>query len=100
MSRFQLCLLAASLIFNACCEALLPPLYQSMDEYTSLLTNQQFIDKLDSADSILDIRRDPQGFTVTTMKKIIKVELIYEPAKHPGPAKFHFEIQSIQNNEK
>jgi hypothetical protein len=92
--------LATLLLFSSSLsEALLPPLYQSIDEYKALLKNQKLIDKLDSGDAIVDIKRDPQGFTVTTLKKIIQLELIFDPVAHPGPAKFHIEIRSIQNIE-
>jgi hypothetical protein len=79
-------------------EGALPPLYQSLNEYKALLSNKQFIDELDSSEAILDLKREHDGFLVTTSKKIYVVNLIYDPVEQPGPAKFHLEFRSVTNS--
>jgi hypothetical protein len=73
--------------------AALPPLYQSMNEFKALLTNQQLIDQLDAAEALVEIKKEKGGFQIVTSKKTLWAELIYDPIEMAGPAKFHFEIR-------
>lgn len=84
-----------ALILQLELSAALPPLYQSMNEFKVLLTNQQLIDQLDSAEALVEIKREKGGFRIVTSKKTLWAELIFDPVEMPGPAKFHFEVRTI-----
>jgi len=70
-------------------EALLPPVYESTREYKALITNRELTTQLGSAEMIRDIKRDETGFTVTGLHHTLKVDVVYDPISHPGPAQFH-----------
>lgn len=81
--------------------AALPPLYESLNEYKSLLNSQELASKLGSAEGIKDVKRTEKGFLVTANKYTMKVDLIYDAQEHPGPAKFHFvfhDLEPVQEN--
>lgn len=71
-------------------EAVLPPLYQTISEYKALLADPQLAQNLDSAEVIQSISLRSEGFLIKTSKRILEVEIVYEPQKMPGPSKFHF----------
>lgn len=91
------CFLCLSLFASiSSLDAALPPLYATLNEYKSLLNDQELADKLGSAESIRDIKRTESGFIVTGNRYSLHVDLIYEPQNHPGPAKFHFVFHELQ----
>lgn len=72
-------------------QALLPPLYETIREYKSLIEDPQLAKKLDSSDMIQSIERHDDQFVVKTFKgKELLIQVVYEPQKMPGPAHFHF----------
>lgn len=71
-------------------QAALPPLYESLSEYKSLLGSEELSNKLGSAEGIQDVKRTEKGFRISTMKYHLDVDIVFEPQSHPGPAKFHF----------
>lgn len=68
--------------------ALLPPLYQSIDEMKAILISEELSKHLDSADLILSIQRNSNGYEITSNLHTLQVDIIYLPAEKPGPAKF------------
>jgi hypothetical protein len=78
---------------TASLHAVLPPFYESVKEYKALLDSPELEKQLGSGEAILDIKRDETGFTITSTKRQLKVGIVYEPARMPGPSKFHFEFQ-------
>lgn len=81
-------LLAFLSLFNLS-EALLPPLYTTLAEYQTLLSNKELVKKLESGQAILSIERVQDGFVILTPKDVLRVDVVYEQQNHPGPAKFH-----------
>lgn len=81
--------LCLSLTFEVC--AALSPYYQSIREYESLLQDPKLAEALGQAEEISNIQRDALGFVVTSPKKTVRVNVIYDPQNQPGPRKFHFE---------
>lgn len=71
-------------------DAALPPFYQSVNEYRSLLNDKQLEKALVSAEGIREIKRTENGFTIISNKHTLDVELIYDSQAMPGPANFHF----------
>lgn len=78
--------------------AALPPLYESLVEYKSLLSSRELVDKFGSTEGILDIKRTDKGFVITGYKNTLLIDLVYDPQEHPGPAKFHFVFHDLQSN--
>jgi len=70
-------------------EALLPPVYESVSEFKALITSQELTIQMGSGEMIRDILRDDKGFVVTGLRHTLKVDVVYDPISHPGPAKFH-----------
>ena len=85
---FGLVLAASALSYSL--QAALPPLYESLSEYKSLLGDEELSNKLGSAEGIQDVKRTEKGFRITTKKYNLDVDIVFEPQSHPGPAKFHF----------
>lgn len=83
-------LIGCLLLLGTHIEAALPPLYQSLNEYKALLVNPQLTEKLTSADLIQSIQRESSSFLIKTNKHTLKIDVIYDPQKSPGPAKYHF----------
>lgn len=72
--------------------ALLPPLYESINEYKALLNDSNLTHKLVSGELISSITRTEDGFEIITNKHRLNVKVIFDPQKMPGPAKFHLEF--------
>ena len=69
-------------------EALLPPLWQSIDEIKSMLEQPDLSNYLESADYIENISRIEKGFLITTNKHILEAHIHYLPQDKPGRALF------------
>lgn len=80
-------LLSLLFLFNKA-EALLPPFYQTLKEYKALLDDPQFNNSFDSADVIMDIKREDESFIITTNKHRLKVDIETQPTGRPGPKEF------------
>jgi len=90
MKRF---LLALMVTVSLPTWALLPPLYQSVKEYKALLNDPRLEKTFASGEFIQSIERKESGFTVTTNKQILKVDIVYKKQRLPGPAEFQLEFQ-------
>lgn len=74
--------------------AALPPVYQSTREFRALLDSTSLPEELGSGEAIRSITRDDKGFIVKTTKYTLRVDVIYDPMDHPGPAKFHLSFHN------
>ncbi len=81
--------LCLSLTFQV--SAALSPYYQSVREYETLLQDPKLAEALGQGEEISTIQRDSSGFVVSSSKKTVRVNVVYDPQDHPGPRKFHFE---------
>jgi hypothetical protein len=79
--------LVASLLTSTAFAAL-PPLYETLKEFKTLIEDPRLEHSLTSADAIEKIERNEQGFVITTNKRTLIVKIAYEPAMRPGPAKY------------
>jgi len=68
--------------------AVLPPLWQSVDEIKSLLSDPDLDKYLTSADYIESITRNEDGFRIVTNKHVLDAHIKYLPQTMPGPAHF------------
>lgn len=76
--------------------AALPPVYQSLKEFRALLDSPTLAQDLGSGESIRSIVRDDKGFIIKTTRYTLKVDVIYDPQDHPGPAKFHLSFHNVE----
>ena len=76
--------------------AALPPVYESTREYKALLDSPQLTDKLGSGEMIKSIEKEENTFIVKSTKYVLKVDVVYEPMAHPGPANFHLDFHNIE----
>lgn len=98
MKKFAL-LLGSCLIMSISAEAALPPVYESVKELRTLLDSPQLTDQLGSGEAIQSITRDDKGFIVKSTKYTLKVDVIYDPVNHPGPAKFHLKFHNVEKSD-
>lgn len=71
-------------------QALLPPLFESINEYKMLINSDDLGKKLDSGEAIVDIeRREGCCFLIITNKSTIEVDIVKDKQETPGPGKFH-----------
>jgi hypothetical protein len=87
---------SAMMLCNLSLNAILPPLYASLTEYQALVTSPELTDKLGSAEGILDIKRTEKGFSITSFKYTLDVDLVSEHQDQPGPSKFHFVFHELE----
>ena len=83
--------------FSMSAVAALPPLYESINEYKTLLNDFHMTHKLESAELITSITRRDSEFVVETNKHRLTVKIISDPQNMPGPSKFHLEFGSPTN---
>ena len=91
MKKLMFCFVACVFTSNAV-QALLPPLYSSLEEYRQLLDNRELASKLDAGQAIESIERVDNGFVILTPKYSLHVDVVREPQQNMGPAKFHLEF--------
>lgn len=87
-------LAAISLTFTMNAFAALPPFYESLIEISSILKDQQLAEKLSSGEPIVEIKKNDQGFLITTSQHKLQVNVVYEKQNMPGPAKFTLQFQN------
>lgn len=68
--------------------AVLPPYYESLKEYKTLINDEQLNEIFNSAEAIVDIQRENNAFIITTTQNTLVVTIEYEPMSQPGPALF------------
>lgn len=83
----------ATLAMTASIEGLLPPLYQTADEIRSVLSGKGLGEVLPDGEPIIEIRKNEQGYEVTTLRHRVQAVIVYKPTGRPGPAQF--EVQYL-----
>lgn len=81
-----------TLALGTAVEAALPPLYQTAAEIKSMMADEQLGQKLQSGEAIMTIQKTDAGYEIVTNQHRLQVEVNYEPAKQPGPAKFKLQF--------
>lgn len=70
--------------------SLLPPLYHTLNEFKAIVEAPELTTQLQSGEAIISIaREDNRTFVVLTNKHKLIVDVVEEPTKLIGPAKFH-----------
>lgn len=95
MKLLPLCLLVQAMAATSAIAAL-PPLYETLAEFKSLINSKELTERLNSGEAIMNITRNDKGFTVETNKHTLDVEVVYEPTGHPGPAHYHLVFKEAQ----
>jgi hypothetical protein len=75
---------------------LLPPLYESLAEFKSLINDERLPQSLDSGELILDVKKRDGSFIVTTNKRAIVITVVHEKSNVIGPAKFHLQFPTAR----
>ena len=70
------------------CYAILPPLYQSVEEIKTILKDKRLAEVLSSNNIITNITKIDKGYSIETEDSSVVVEVMYIPTKLLGPAKF------------
>lgn len=86
--KFAVLTLLASLLTHSMSYAALPPLYETLKEFKTLIEDPRLEHSFTSGDAIEKIERNEDGFTITSNKRTVHVKIAYEPAMRPGPAKY------------
>lgn len=94
MKRLVLPLLAFFAIVPSL-QAVLPPFYQSRNELQSILSSNELAERIGSGEPIMIIERNDQGYLIRTNKHQVQIDVIYAPAKMPGPAQYRFNFHEI-----
>lgn len=69
-------------------DATLPPLYQTAREIKAILANEELSHHLSSGEAIIQINKTEKGYEIITSQHRLTVDVIYQPASHPGPDPF------------
>ncbi|MCB1181619.1 MAG: hypothetical protein KDK55_06340 [Chlamydiia bacterium] len=80
-----------------CCTfgfGLLSPLSQSVREIEAILKNHDLHRELLQSETILDIRRLDNSYIIITNQHQMVVDILYLPAKGPGPQKFELKFNT------
>ena len=90
------------LLFSSEAFALLPPLYQNINEITAILNNKEVTDQLESGRSILKIIKTKSGYKIVANECTLEVKVVYHGTKNsmPGPAEFQIQPEKIQCHKK
>jgi len=75
--------------------ALLPPLWEDVDQLKTLLNDKQFGEFFSSGDAIVNIKKQDGGWLIETNHRTIFVEIIPEEQNFPGKA--HYSLKFIQH---
>jgi hypothetical protein len=90
----KIIILIAAIVMSQSAFAALPPFAQSAREIDAILTSEQLGNLLGMAQPIEEIKRTEGGYIVVTTGREIIVEIVYKPAKMPGPVPFELKFHS------
>lgn len=85
-----------ALMVPALNQGLLPPLYETLAEFKSLINDDRLPQSLQSGEAIISIKKQEDNFIVTTNKSQLVVRIVHEKTQMIGPAKFHLEFDKRQ----
>lgn len=88
MKNLNFVLLVTFLAIIVQVEGALPPLYQTSSEIKAILEDKQLGQKLESGEVITKIKKNEQGYVITTNQHRLQIYVSYEPPQRPGPAHF------------
>jgi hypothetical protein len=91
MKKLIVCLLVMLAPIHMC-YAILPPLYQSVEEIKAILKDKRLSEVLSSSNTITNIIKIDNGYSIETEDSSVVVDVIYIPTKLLGPAKFKLEF--------
>lgn len=92
-------ILALSTLMIPSIEALLPPFYESLAEYKSLLNNKELEENLGSGQWIQEISRNDKGFMIKTPKYTMQVDVVYKNTGKIGPAEFELKFHPVEERQ-
>ena len=78
------------LLSTTAAQAMLPPLYTSLNEYKVLLASPQLTKALDSGEWIEKIEHSQGSFLIETNKHTLEVDVVRDTQDVMGPERFHF----------
>ena len=73
--------------------AVLPPLYQGLNELKAIIEDRQIGELLQSGEVITDIHKTAEGYVIVTNHHHLVVQVVIDPSVRPGPALFHLVFQ-------
>lgn len=76
--------------------AVLPPLWQGVNEIKAILEDQQLSNAIPSGDVLLKIIKIHDGYMIITNKRKVFIKVNYEQNQQPGPAKFKIEFGQVK----
>lgn len=85
-------ILLAILLFYAPLRALLPPLWEDVDQLNMILEDRRLGEFLSSGDAILNIERKDQGWLIETNHHAVFIKVIHEKQETPGKAHYSLEF--------
>jgi hypothetical protein len=74
----------------------LPPFAQSSREVQAILADPRAEQFLGSGQPIQTIERKGNGYEISTARSSIWVDILYSPAKRPGPIPFELEFHETR----
>lgn len=86
-------LLLALTLLPSLSYALLPPLYESIAAFKSLVNDERLADSLQSGEAIIRIDKGDDFFTIMTNKSTLRVNIVHDRSQLMGPAQFHLEFE-------
>lgn len=97
MLRF---LIVTALFSFSSLTAVLPPLYSTIDEIKAILNSAELSQHLTSADAIMAIEKNENGWTIHGFHHSVNVEVIYLKQDMPGPAKYKLVWHEMEKTNK
>ncbi|MDF2549222.1 MAG: putative secreted protein [Chlamydiales bacterium] len=77
-------------------EGALPPLYQTIREYQSLIDHPELMERLPSGEAIVSIERRDSSFLILTPRYLLQVGIVYQRQKMPGPGQFELTFHALK----
>ena len=81
-------ILCAVLVWQTSLSAVLPPLYQGINELKDLLNEPKLGELLQSGEVIEEIKKVDNGYLIITNKHELLAEVVYQTNRRVGPAEY------------
>lgn len=76
--------------------AILPPLYEGLQQLKAIIEDPQLTEELQSGDLIEAIERNESGWEIRTNHFHLQVDVHRKPQSHPGPASFEYQFHKAE----
>ncbi len=86
-------LMAALLGFTHSAFAILPPLFQSLDEIKSIAQSDEIGKRIPPGQALQSIQKSGSGYLLRTNELQMQVDIKYLPSENLGPKKFSLVFQ-------